>query len=337
MGFLAALVAQLILAPWADRGHTGLLASVAVAAGALGTLGFVFAGGTVTLALSRGVVGIALGLYGVASRKAIIGLHTAGAGPKLGTLLSTGVAGFLAGPPLGAALSRISFETPFWVIGVAIGLLGVPAVIAIARTEIATAPVDYSDLGDLLRRPRVQAAVLSQVSLFGFIGVFDATVDRYFTDLGASNDATAVALLVIGLPLLLLPNRAGALAERIGGSRVLLPSFLAIVPAIILFGTLDSIVLVSAAGVLETAGESFAFLAIQVILLEVTGAARAAVGQALLEAAGLVSATVTAAVGPFIYGIGGSEPLFIGFAGISAILMASAWMRLRVAYATELV
>lgn len=335
MGFLAALIAQLVLAPLADRGHIGSLAAVAVGCGVVGTLGFVFASTTWTLALTRGIVGIGLGLYGVAGRKAIIGTDTDGAGAKLGTLLSTGVAGFLVGPPIGAILGRISFEAPFWAIGAAIAVVGIPTIRVIAGTEVATAPVNYSDMRALMRRPRVQAAVLSQVALFGFIGVFDSTVDRYLTDLGATTDATAIALLVIGFPLLVLPTRAGSLAQRIGGNRVLLPSFVAIVPAIVLFGFLSSVVMVAAAGVVETMGESFAFLAVEMILLEVTGAARAAVGHALLEAAGLLSATVTAAFGPYIYGIGGSRWLFGGFAAISAVLMISAWLRLRVAYARE--
>lgn len=331
MGFLAALVAQLVLAPLADRGHVGPLAAIAVVAGTIGTIGFVFASQTWTLALTRGIAGVGLGLYGVAGRKALIGADTSGAGAKLGAFLSTGVAGFLVGPPIGAILGRFSFEAPFWAVGIAIAVVGVPAVLAVARSEIATAHVDYGDMRALLRRPRIQAAVLTQISLFGFIGVFDSTVDRYLTDLGASTDATAVALLVIGFPLLVLPTRAGSLAERIGGPRVLIPAFFAIVPAIILFGVVDSVVWVAAAGVVETTGESFAFLAVQIVLLEVTGAARAAVGNALLEAAGLVSASVTAAFAPFVYGIGGPRWLFVGFAVISAGLMFAAWLRLRVA------
>lgn len=334
-GFLAALVAQVVLAPLADRGHVSRLSAIAVAAAVVGTLGWVFAQQTWTLSLTRGIVGVGLGLYGVAARKAIIGVDTAGAGPKLGSFLSTGVAGFLIGPPIGAVLGRISFEAPFWALGVAIAIMGIPAVRRISGIEVATAPVDYGDMRRLIRHPRVQAAVLCQIALFGFIGVFDATVDRYFTDLGASTDATAIALLVIGFPLLVLPTPAGTLAQRVGGSRVLLPAFTAIVPAIVLFGVLDSVVLVSAAGVLETTGESFAFLGVQLLVLEVTGAARAAVGHALLEAAGLTSATITAALGPLIYGIGGSQVLFTGFAAVSAVLMASAWIRLRAATALE--
>ncbi len=335
MGFLAALVAKLVLAPLADRGHIATLAAVGVAAAVAGTLGFIVASATWTLALTRGLVGVGLGVYGVAGRKAIIGTDTDGAGAKLGTLLSTGVAGFLVGPPIGAVLGRISFSAPFWVVGLAILIAGTGAVRVIAGTEVAVAPVDYRDMRILLRNPRVQAAVLAQVALFGFIGVFDATVDRYFTDLGATNDATAIALLVIGFPLLILPARAGSISQRHGGARVLLPAFIAILPAITLFGLAGSVVVASAVGVVETTGESFAFLAVEVILLEVTGAARAAVGNALLEAAGLLSATVAAALGPWVYGVGGSEVLFGGFAVVSALLAAGAWLRLRVAYATE--
>lgn len=331
-GFLAALIAQLLLSPLADRGHIRILATVAVVAATAGTLGFVFATQTWTLSASRGLVGIGLGLYGVAARKALIGMDLEGAGAKVGTLLSTGVAGFLAGPPLGAVLERFSFETPFIVLGLTIAVFGIPTILVIGRTHVATAPVDYSDLTNLLRRPRVQAALLAQVALFGFIGIFDSTVDVYLTDLGATNDATAIALLVIGLPLLILPTWAGRLAERVGGSRVLIPAFFAIVPSIALFGMLATVPLLAGIGVIETTGESFAFLAVQMILLEVTGAERAAVGQALIEAAGLVSATVTALLGPIIYGAAGSKVLFVGYAAVVLLLILAAISRLRATY-----
>lgn len=336
-GFLAALIAQVILSPLADRGHIGILSAIALAASVVGTLGFVVANQTWTLAATRGLAGVGLGLYGVAGRKAIIGLDTDGAGAKLGSFLSTGVAGFLVGPPVGALLGRFSFEMPFLVVGVAIAVVGVPTLRVISRSEVATAPVDYGDIGELIRRPRVQAALLSQVALFGFIGVFDSTVDRYFTDLGASTAATATALFVIGFPLLVLPSIAGSLAERIGGVRVLFPAFAAIVPAILLFGWLESVPLLALAGVVETTGESFAFLAVAMIVFEVTGASRVAVGHALLEAAGLLSATVTAGLGPFVYGLAGPGVLFTGFAATSAALIGLAWLRLRVAPPLEAV
>lgn len=330
-GFVAALIAQLVLAPLADRGDIKRLAIVAVTISAVGTLGFVFATQTWTLAGSRALVGAGLGLYGVAARKAIIGMDIEGAGAKVGTFLSTSVAGFLAGPPIGAILEQISFETPFWVLGIAIAVLGIPTIGIIGRTDVATAPVDYSDLGDLLRRPRVQAAVFAQVSLFGFIGIFDASLDVYLTDLGASNAATAGALLIIGLPLLVLPRFAGSVAEKRGGARVLMPTFLAIVPAIAFFGIFDTVPLVAAVGVVETTGESFAFLAIQMLLLEVTGAQRAAVGQALLEAAGLTAAAITALAGPIVYGAFGPIALFVGYATVAGVLAIAALMRLRAA------
>lgn len=331
MGFLGSLVAKLALAPLADRGHIGTLAVLGVVGAVAGTLGFIVASETWTLAATRGLVGVGHGVYGVAGRKAIIGTDTAGAPARLGTLLSTGVAGFLAGPPIGAVLGRVSFATPFWVIAVAIGVAGLAAVRVIGRAPVAVAPVDYRDMGTLLRHPRIQAAVMAQIALFGFIGVFDATVDRYFTDLGATTDATAVALLVIGFPLLVLPARAGSISQRHGGARVLFPTFAAILPAIVLFGLAGSVAWASIAGVVETTGESFAFLAVEVIALEVTGAERAAVGNALLEAAGLTSSAVAAAFGPLVYGFWGAETLFTGFAVVSGLLAVGAWQRLRVA------
>ncbi|NNF64804.1 MAG: hypothetical protein HKN07_11195, partial [Acidimicrobiia bacterium] len=67
-GFLAALIAQVILSPLADRGHIGILSAIALAASVVGTLGFVVANQTWTLAATRGLAGVGLGLYGVAGR-----------------------------------------------------------------------------------------------------------------------------------------------------------------------------------------------------------------------------------------------------------------------------
>ena len=185
---------------------------------------------------------------------------------------------------------------------VALFLVGVPATLAILRSDIASAHVDYSDLRALIVRPKVQAAMMVQVIVFGFIGVFDATIDRFLTDLGASTNMVAVAIMFVGAPLLILPRFAGNLAEKKGGATVMLPALLLLIPAMLGYPFFDGIAATSAFGVLHGSGESFSSISSQVLVLEVTGAERAAVGSALLDAAGLFTAAVAAFVSPLGYG-----------------------------------
>ena len=335
-GFLAALVSQLLLSPLVDRGHIEAIAWFAVAIGAAGSIGFGLSDDVVTFALSRGAVGIGLGLYGIVARKAIIGADVTGGGAKVGALLSSVVAGFISGPAIGAALGSISFATPFVVVGMALVVPGAIGARLIGQAEIAAAPVGYGDLGALLRRPRVQAALLTQFVVFGFIGIFDSTVDRYLTDVGVSDTGIALALVVVGAPMLFLPPRTGALAERSGGARVVVPAIALTVPVIVVYGFLNGVYMFIAIGLVHTTCEAFSNMGAQVLVLEAAGAERAAVGSALLDAVGMAIAAVTAFVGPPLYLGIGEAALFGGFAVISAVCLAVMVWRLRAVKAPSL-
>jgi MFS family permease len=333
-GFGAALLVQLLMSPFADRGMMLPLALVALAAGIIGPLGFAFGTSTAMIAISRGLSGVGMGLYSMLAKKALIGRDAAGGGAKLGMLLSTAIAGFIAGPLIGAAFEPLGFEAPFVAVSIGIALIGIPAMVAIMGSEIATSPVDYSALGELIRRPRIQAAVLTQIIVMGYVGVFDAVIDRHLTGLGASTVAVAWVIAFVGLPMLFLPRFAGNRAEALGGSRVILPALVAIVPVMLGYSLVTSVVLFAVVGFLHGTTESFANISAQVLVLEVTGAKRAAVGSGLLEASGLLAATVSASVAPSVYGTTG-RGLFVITAAVGSLLATAAVLRLRSAAALE--
>ncbi len=335
-GFGVALVAQLAFSPLADRGRTRSLAAVAILAGVVGPIGFAYGQTVLILALSRGLSGVGLGLFQLLARKALLGLDASGGGAKLGTLLSTAVGGFIVGPLIGAALEPFGFEAPFLAVSAAIAVVGVPATVTILGTEIAAAPVDYSDLGRLIRRPRVQSAMLVSIVVMGFIGVFDSIIDRFLTDLGAGTGMVAVVILFVGGPLLVLPRLAGNLAERRGGSQIMLFALPVLIAAQLGYGFGGVVVAVTIAGFVHGSAESFAAVSAQVLVLEVTGAERAAVGSALLDTAGLVSATVTSAVAPALYGQVGQQ-LFLWSAAVGSMLSLAALLRVRQARIEEFV
>lgn len=330
-GFGASFIAQILLSPFADRGHTVPLAIVAIVAGVVGPIGFAFGTTTWIIALSRGLTGIGLGLFSLLARKALIGLDADGGGAKLGILLSISVAGFIIGPVIGAVFEPLGFEAPFIAVSVMLMIVGVPATFAVLRSEIAEASVNYGDLLTLLARPKVQAAMMIQVIVFGFIGVFDSIIDRFLTDLGADTSMVAVVILFVGGPMLILPRIAGNLAEARGGSAVMLPALLVLIPAMLGYSIAGGVVAAIVFGVMHGTGESFASVSSQVLVLEVTGAERAAVGSSLLDAAGLSTAAVTAFAAPLGYGAIGQQIFLVtGIGGIvlgvgAAVRVRSAW------------
>ena len=328
-GFIAGLASQLLLAPLVDRGHHRLVAWVSIAAAIVGAYGFVYAEASWSLVTSRALAGVSFGLFGLVARKALIGRDLSGSGAKVGGLLSCAVAGFVSGPFVGAALSNVSFEAPFLFTGTLLLLLGPVSAVLISRSPIAAAPVDYSDLRELLLRPRVQAAICVHIGIWGLVGVFDATVDRYMTDIGLSATEFALGLLLIGIPLIGLPPHAGALAERLGGARVAVPALAFFVPSVLLYGWVGGVWTFVLIGLAEATTESYGAMGAQVLILEATGVERAATGSGLLEAIGLSMAAVTALAGPPLYGQVGPRWLFGLWAAVCLVLWAIAAMRLK--------
>lgn len=321
VGFVAALVTQLGFSPLVDRGIIRPLVWFAVLVGSAGTLAFAIAESFETLMMARASAGIGMGVFSATARKALLGLDLEGGGKKVGTLLSTGVGGFIIGPLIGSIFGRISFGAPFIFIAVVTLLVGVPAARMLGTAEVAATHVEYRDLPRLLRSRRVQAALMVQVVIFTGIGVFDAILDRYLTDLGATTGQVSMVLLVIGAPMLFLPRFAGELAERTGASRTVLPGLALVTPAIFLYGTASGAGMMAVFGIAHGVGESFAAISGQMLVLEATGTERAAIGDALMQTVGLVCATVTAFVAPVIYGRWNEDVLF-GGAALVCLLMA---------------
>lgn len=329
VGFVAALVTQLGFSPLVDRGVIRPLLWFAVLIGSAGTLAFAFVESFGALMLARAAAGVGMGVYSATARKALLGLDLEGGGKKVGTLLSTGVGGFIIGPVIGSVFGRISFGAPFIVISVVTLLVGVPAARLLGTAEVAATQVEYRDLPRLLRLRRVQAALMVQVVIFTGIGVFDAILDRYMTDLGATTGQVSIVLLVMGAPMLFLPRFAGELAERIGAARTVLPGLALVVPAILLYGTVGGALMMAVFGIAHGAGESFAAISGQMLVLEATGTERAAIGDALMQTVGLICATVAAFVAPVIYGKWNEDVLFGGAALLCLLMTLGVAERIR--------
>src|SRR4051812_14883924 len=123
--FAAALVSQLGLARYADRGYGLVLLRVGVAMAALGLLWFAAATELWQFVAARAILGASVGMIIPAARPAIVLASDGGLGERLGVFSAASLAGFVFGPPVAGLLTVIAdVRLPFLVLGLAVALSG---------------------------------------------------------------------------------------------------------------------------------------------------------------------------------------------------------------------
>lgn len=219
LGFIAGFIAQVTLAPRADRGHARQVVVVGVLLDVAGLVVIAFATAIVPLLVGRFVMGIGIGMATPALRRIVILTDPANLGRNVGRLLAADVAGFAAGPAISAVLvGPLGIPAPFLVIGAAtLVLLPVVASTPITETAEATAP---RFAFDLLRIRPFAAAVVVGCAVWLMIGSFDALWSLALDDLDTADWVANLGISLFALPLVVLGSLGGRLAQRIGPFRV---------------------------------------------------------------------------------------------------------------------
>lgn len=223
IGFFTSFLAQVLLAPLADRGHARsmvLWGSVSTIAGLL-----VMAVSTAVPGLFAGriLMGIGAGIAVPAARRMVILADPDNLGSNLGWLLSADVLGFALGPAVSAVL-----VAPF---GLAAPFLLIAALMAAYLPMLWRVHVDEqvadSDLAatsglafDLLRERPIAAAVCIGAAGFVMIGTFDALWVLVLDDLRAADWIANLGVILFAVPLAVLGSFGGRLCQRVGPFRV---------------------------------------------------------------------------------------------------------------------
>ena len=287
LAFLTAVLSALLIAPLGDRGLLRALGIFAFAAAIAGNLWIGFATELWSLAASRGLGGLGVGVFAVVGRKALIGETTDGGAEKIGGFVSAAVAGFIGGPALGAWLGELGgIETPYLAISGALILLAVPTIKYLVSVPIAVSErTTVANMIPLFKSRKVRAATAGYVAVFFNIGVFDATVDEYLTGLGASNAQVGLILIIVGAPLLFIPRLAGRAVDTSSRTTQFLLIALAIfVPIVLTLGVWEGIAVFTVLAFLQTTTESVIFPAANRLVIDEAGAANSAVGTSMLDA-----------------------------------------------------
>ena len=183
VGFLSSFVAQMLLAPIADRGRARQLVVWGLILNIVGLVGMAFGEEVPLLLLSRFVMGIGVGMATPAVRRIVINGDPINLGSNLGLLLAADVAGFAAGPAISALLvPSFGIAAPFLVIA-ALTVAALPIVLRTPVTEAVETPQNRFAF-DLLRSRPIVAGLMMGAALFMMIGTFDALWAIVLDDLG---------------------------------------------------------------------------------------------------------------------------------------------------------
>lgn len=332
--FVASVIAQLLLAPLADRGLERHLLVGGLVAGALSLVAMALSTTVAGMVAARALEGVAFGAFLPATRAIV----TRGAGmqvaERLGRLSAAELAGVAVGPLLSAWIaSAVSVDASLLAFGV-LSLATVPLVVRlpIHRPALVRAPEGTTDRPprlalDLLAQRPVAVAVLLSVALMIPVGAYDTLWSRFMTDLGASTVLIGVSLAVFALPYIVLASAAGRLADRVGAIRAAVTGMVATSAVMVVYGLVGSPLVVTALAAVESTGQALAAPGAQAAMAHATGEARAGAGQGLAGAMGTLAAGLVAVVAAPVYETGGAAVLFcataalvLGVLGLAVVL-----------------
>lgn len=221
VGFFTSFVAQLTIAPLADKGHARKLLSLGMLANALGAVIMAFGESLPAFLLGRFVMGLGAGIAIPAIKRIVIVSDRENIGRNLGRGVSIEVAGFAIGPVIAAlTVDTFNLAAPFIIITVLTMIFG----IIISQLNISeTAAEDRTNERfalDLLKLRPVLGSILVGLALYVMIGVYDSLWVIMMDDLQAPNWVGNAGVALFGLPWIIFGTLGGKIAQRHGPLRV---------------------------------------------------------------------------------------------------------------------
>ena len=319
-GFAAAFVANIIMAPHADRGRAPAMLRGGLALGVVGLLVLAVGQDLWHYVLGRAVFGFALGTAGPAARRTVIVADPANLGRNMGRLGAWDVGGFVAGPMIASLLAAIGgFRFTFWFMAISLAAL-LPVAF---RAQPDTAARDEEGLGlkGLLRIRRLVGAFFVVAAYFVFIGAFEAVWVLEMDARGATQTTMAIGLTLAALPIAMLSPLGGSLAQRYGARRWAIGGIASITLLTTFYGVVPGVVALVALTMVTSVLEGFAFPSAPMLVAAAVAENRQAAAQGLMGAVEVATAAVAAVIISIIYDRHGDLVAWIVTASTMAILL----------------
>lgn len=330
VSFFAAVAAQILIAPFADRGYARRVMVLSVLGGVVASLIFAVASETWQFVSARTVAGLAFGAFLPAAQALYTAADPDRAGENLGRLAGIQTAGFIVGPGVGAGLVALwGLDAPFYCLAAALALLIGP----VATTHVNEVVVDQPPQGALRtsmdmittmarisrRRDAMAAAILS-AALIMPAGMYEAIWAIFLQDLGASTAFIGVSLMLYGLPFMIAAPIGGRLADRHGPMRIAMTALAIVIPLTVIYGHLSVPLLLMSLAMIEGAANGLGMPSAQTLMALSTKDGERATGQGLAAAMGQLAAGVSALVAPRLYENHGPEWTFFWTAVAISVL-----------------
>ncbi len=342
-GFFAAFLAQITLAPLADRGHARRLVYLGMAINVGGLVVMAYGTTLGVLTAARFAMGIGTGMAIPAIRRIVIVAEPERLGHNLGLLLSADVAGFALGPAFAAVLiGPFGIPAPFLVIA-AINLACSPLVgrITVGETERGAGAEPSRFAFDLLRSKPYAAAVALGLGVFFMIATFDALWSLVLDDLHASNLVSSLGITLFAVPLVIFGSTGGRLAQRFGPFRVGALGLAVGAVFMFFYGLMPTGQTMLAVGIAHSFSDGLTVSSSGVAVGMVTPEERQAGGQGLIGGMQTLAGGVTAVVIGQVYERSGRTWAYAGCAAamlacvLAARVLAGDTWRLRQAVPVE--
>ena len=322
-GFLAGFVAQLALAPLADRGHAALLVRGGIALAMAAMVGSAVARTFWAFLLARLLLGLGSGAVGPAIRRITITRDPAEVGANLGRLAAFDVAGFVLGPLVAALLAQAGLRVPFVFLAVVfVGVLLLALRLDLTAGNTGARP--RRALRSLVVRPAIQATLASSVAFYVTVGMFEAIWAVLLRDRGAETWLIGLTLSLFTVPMIFLAPIGGRMAQARGPLRVVSVSIAIATVCTFSYGVLPSLWMLLAVSVVHAVADSFTMPSNQVAAALGSPPEHLSAAQGLLGATGLAAAGLTGLVAGAVYEEAGRFAVCAGTAVTMAVFLATA-------------
>jgi DHA1 family multidrug resistance protein-like MFS transporter len=326
-GLFSGVLSQLFLARFSDRGHAVKMMRIGIAFATFGMAWMVVSTELWQWITARLLLGLGSGMIGPAIRRIIITRAPQHVGTNLGRQTAFDVAGFVLGPVLGAGLAQVfGLRAPFIVLTVAYALAIIP--VGRIRDSRVSEVVDGGRTRDLLRLPAMQSALLSAISFYLTIGMFEALWAILLRDQDAPTWLIGVTLSLFTLPMVVFAPRGGKVAQRRGPISVVSISLTVAAFATFAYGVSPLWLIIIVSGI-HAVADAFTMPANQVAVAISSPPEQLAVGQGLLGAVGLAVAALAALIGAAVYDAYGRTVIFTATSVLMLVCLLLARQRWR--------
>ena len=327
VGFLTSFVAQIFLAPVADRGHARRLVLFGLVLNVAGMLTMAVGTTLIVLLAGRFVSGVGIGMAFPAIRRIVINADPANLGTNVGLLMAADVAGFAAGPAISAILvPSFGIPAPFYMIA-ALTVCSTPILlrVPIVEADVAASPAPRFAF-DLLRSRPMMAALMMGSAVFLMIGTFDALWAIVLDDLDAGEVVANLGISMFALPLIFLGATGGRLAQRIGPFRVGPLGLVIGACMMFLYGFMPTGLTMLAVGLVHAVADGLTVSSTGVAVGMVAPPARQAGAQGMLGAAETLTGGLTAVLAGALYSWGGRTLAYSTCSVIMVMLAGGAYV-----------